>query len=71
MVNSVSLRLKSVRVEIMPLNVLIQWNAGTACVSECVLKTLACRGLRIGPSNLRSGGLGFVDGRENLNVVFP
>ena len=29
----------------------IQWNAGTACVSECVLKTLACRGLRVGPSN--------------------
>ena len=27
----------------MPLNVRIQWNAGTACVSECVLKTLACR----------------------------
>ena len=31
------------------LNIRIQWNAGTACVSECVLKTLACRGLRIGP----------------------
>ena len=27
----------------MPLNIRIQWNAGTACVSECVLKTLACR----------------------------
>ena len=24
----------------MPLNIRIQWNAGTACVSECVLKTL-------------------------------
>ena len=34
----------------MPLNIRIQWNAGTACVSECVLKTLACRGLRVGPS---------------------
>ena len=34
------------------LNVRIQWNAGTACVSECVLKTLACRGLRVGPSML-------------------
>ena len=32
----------------------IQWNAGTACVSECVLKALACRGLRVGPSKLRS-----------------
>ena len=28
----------------------IQSNAGTACTSECVLKTLACRGLRVGPS---------------------
>ena len=26
-----------------------KWNAGTACVSECVLKTQACRGLRVGP----------------------
>ena len=34
----------------MPLNIRIQWIAGTACVSECVLKTLACRGLRVGPS---------------------
>ena len=34
----------------VPLNIRIQWNAGTACVSECVLKTLACRGLRVGPS---------------------
>ena len=34
----------------MPLNIRIQWNVGTACVSECVLKTLACRGLRVGPS---------------------
>ena len=36
----------------MPLNIRIQWNAGTACVSECVLKTLACRGLRVDPSKL-------------------
>ena len=28
-------------------------NAGTACVLECVLKTLACRGLRVGPSKNR------------------
>ena len=34
----------------MPLNICIQWNVGPACVSECVLKTLACRGLRVGPS---------------------
>ena len=26
------------------LNIRIQWNVGTDCVSECVLKTLACRG---------------------------
>ena len=32
----------------------IQWHAGTACVSECVLKMLACRGLRVGPSEERS-----------------
>ena len=30
----------------------IQWNAGTACVSECVLKALACRGLHVGPSKV-------------------
>ena len=34
----------------MPLTIRIQWNAGTACVSECVLKTLAYWGLRVGPS---------------------
>ena len=34
----------------MPLNIRMQWNVGTACVSECLLKTLACRGLRVGPS---------------------
>ena len=38
----------------MPLNIRIQWNAGTACVSECVLKTLACRGLRVGPSKVEA-----------------
>ena len=36
----------------MPLNIRIQWNAGTACVSECVLKTPACRGLLVGPSKV-------------------
>ena len=38
----------------MLLNIRIQWNAGTACVSECVLKTLACRGLHVGPSKLQN-----------------
>ena len=47
-----SVRFKNARVEKVPLNIRIQWNAGTACVSECVLKTLACRGLRVGPSKL-------------------
>ena len=53
MVDSVSVRFKNARVEKMPLNIHIQSYAGTACVSECVLKTLACRGLRVagvGPS---------------------
>ena len=37
----------------------IHWNPGTACVSECVLKTLACRGLRAGPSKEKFlGGFG-------------
>ena len=34
----------------MPLNICIQWNAGTACMSECVRKTLAC--LRVWLLNL-------------------
>ena len=50
MVDGVSVRFKNARVEKMPLNIRIQWNAGTACVSECVLKMLVCRDLRVGPS---------------------
>ena len=46
------MRLKNARVEKM--HIRMQWNAGTACVSECVLKTLACRGLRVGPSKCLS-----------------
>ena len=49
MVDSVSVRLKNACVKKMPVNIRIQWNAGTACVSESVLKALACRGLRVGP----------------------
>ena len=45
-----SVRFKNARVEKIRLNIRIQWNAGTACVSECVLKTLACRSSRVGPS---------------------
>ena len=56
MVDSVSVRFKNARLEKVPLNIRIQWNAGTACVSECVLKTLACQGLRrlrVGPSKVK------------------
>ena len=51
MVDSVSVRLKTLacRKNAFKHNRIL-WNAGTACVSECVLKTLACRGLRVGPS---------------------
>ena len=49
MVDSVSVRFKNACVEKVPLNIRIQWNAGTACVSECVLKTLACRGFACRP----------------------
>ena len=52
MADSVSVRFKHARVETMLLNICIQWNSGTACVSEYVLKTLACRGLRVGPSKV-------------------
>ena len=45
---------KKARVEKIPLNIRIQWNARAACVSECVLKTLAGRGLRVGPSKFNS-----------------
>ena len=46
-----SVRFKNARVsKNMPLDVRIQWNAGTACVSERVLKNAACWGLRVGPS---------------------
>ena len=47
-----SVRVKNARVEKMPLSIRTQWNIGTACVSECVLKALVCRGLRVGPSKL-------------------
>ena len=52
LVDSVSVRFKNARVEKVRLNIRTQWNVGTACVSECVLKTLACRGWRVGPSKI-------------------
>ena len=54
MVDSVSVRLKTLACRKNALNIRIQWNTGTACVSECVLRTLASRGLRVGPSKLSS-----------------
>ena len=61
MVDSVSVRFKNARahVEKIPLN--IHTHAGTACVSECVLKTLGCRGLRVGPSKIP---------RQNAKITF-
>ena len=57
MVDSVSVRFKSARVEksknAFRHNYRIQWNVGTACVSDCVLKTLASRGVRVGPSKVQ------------------
>ena len=63
----------------MPVNIRIQWNAGTACVSECVLKTIACRGLRVGPSKVsrmfevfflpREANQGCLDGRNRAIVI--
>ena len=54
MVDSVSVRFKNARVEKMFSNIRMQWNAGIACVSERVLKTLACQGLRVGPSKVEA-----------------
>ena len=57
MVDSVSVRFKNARVENKPLNIRIQWNAGTAWVSECGLKTLACRDLSVSPlERMQTGG---------------
>ena len=69
MADSVSVRFQNARAEKMPLNIRIQWNGGTACVSECVLKTLACRGLRVGPSVLQCilGGFFFFTSRNKHN----
>ena len=70
MVDSVSVRFKNARVEKLPLNIRIQWNAGTACVSECVLKTLACWGSRVGPSKSASLLLPICVNLHDLLCVF-
>ena len=57
MVDSVSVRFTLACRKNAFKNIRIQWNAGTACVSRCVLKTLACRGLRVGPSKPRNGAI--------------
>ena len=63
---------KNVHVEKMALNIRMQWIAGIACVSECVLKTLACQGLRVGPSKFwpRRGGFSFVWVMFRVFLVF-
>ena len=68
MVDSVSVRFKNARVEKMALNIRVQWNAGTACVSECAQKPLACRGLRVGPSKGGSTILKLIWGGKLLCV---
>ena len=55
---------ENARVETVLLNIRMQWNAGTACVSECVLKTLPCRGLRVGPSKAPSAAGNSMTGSE-------
>ena len=47
--DSVSVRFKKARVEKMPLNIRVQWNAGTACVSECVLENASAPGFACRP----------------------
>ena len=54
--------------EKVPLNIRMQWNAGTACVSACVLKTLACPGLRVGPS--KAPPWGEMDSKSRTLLLF-
>ena len=55
----------------MPLNICIQWNAGSTCVSECVLKTLACRGLRVGPSKTQIHQESVADSDLKVQISAP
>ena len=48
-IDSVSVRFKNARVEKVPVNIHMQWNAGTACVSECVLKNASVSGFACRP----------------------
>ena len=59
MVDSVSVRFKNACVEKMPLNIRIHSGMREPlALSDCVLKTLACRGLRVGPSKTMNLDLG-------------
>ena len=49
----------------MPLDIRIQWNAGTACV----LKTLACRGLHVGPSKSPKSGEPCENSRRRRSIA--
>ena len=67
MVDSVSVRFKKrERVEKMPLNSLIQWNAGTSLrVGVRAKNAVARRGLRVGPSKPHSlHGIPRLDGHS-------
>ena len=67
MVDSASVRFKNARVEKMPLNIRIQRNAGIACVSKCVLKTL----LRVGvcvAALLRKAHINIKNGPPKLDL---
>ena len=54
-VDSVSARFKNARVEKMPLSVRMRSNVGAPCMSECVLKMLAYRGLHVGVCEYKIG----------------
>ena len=78
LVDSMPVRFQKRACRKMPLNIHFQWNSGTACVSECVLKALACQGLRVGPSRgggKRDGGgwggkgCGLREGSSSCNVA--
>ena len=49
LIESLSVRLKNARVEKMPLNICIRWNAGTACLSESRAKDASASGFACRP----------------------
>ena len=57
----------------MPLKTRIQWNAGTACVSECVLKTLwrvgVCVSALLKPRGTKQNGRPLVRRRKTVAIA--